>query len=135
MVRAIWVEDMNKVERTRTLQEDLEKYGYKLTLYEFTNLLERELSIGRANEIINSFKNRKVAVLSTAYDAPANIGYGIIKLKNENGFYISYMKTKPHGPPEIRLIIENREEFRTWIKCFVQEIQKQYIKIEKPPGE
>lgn len=124
MVRAIWVEDMDKVERTNTLREDLEKFGYKLTLDEFTNLLERELSIEKTNDIVKTLKERKVAVLGAAYDAPTMIGYGIMRLESENGFYISYMKLKPGGSPEVRLIVENEQEFKTWFRCFVQDIKK-----------
>lgn len=72
MVRAIWVENMDKVERTKALQNGLEKYGYKLTSDEFTNLLEGALSIEKTDDIIDSFKDRKVAVLITAYDTPIN---------------------------------------------------------------
>jgi Lhr-like helicase len=125
MVKAIWVEDMDKVERTNALREDLEKYGFKLTLDEFANLLEGKLSIKKTNDIVNTLKEQKVAVLGAAYNAPTMIGYGIMKLKNENGFYISYMKVKPSGSPEVRLIIENEQEFRSWLRCFVQDIKHQ----------
>jgi len=124
MVKAIWVEDMDKVERTKALQDDLEKFGYKLTLDEFTNLLEGKLSIEKTNDIVNTIKNRKVAVLGAAYNAPTMIGYGIMSLEKDNGFYISYMKLKPGGSPEVRLIIENEQEFRSWFRCFVQDISK-----------
>ena len=115
---------MDKVERTNALKDVLEKFGYKLTIDEFTNLLEGELSIEKTNDIVNTLNERKVAVLGAAYDAPTMIGYGIMRLKNENGFYISYMKLKPGGSPEVRLIIENEQEFRSWFRCFVQDISK-----------
>lgn len=127
MVKAIWVEDMNAVDRTNVLQDNLEKYGYKITFDDFINLLKEEIHIDKVVDFIKSFKDRKISLMTAInLDTPSIVGYGIMKCKNKNGFYISYMRRKPGGQPEIRLIIENEHEFKTWIKCFAQHAKHQY---------
>jgi len=132
MVRAIWVEDMNNmVERTETLEKELERYGYKLSLNDLADVLTKRMSKERVKEVIASLKERKIGLITAVHEeCPTMVGYGTMRLENKNGFYISYLKRMPDGTPEIRIIIENEKEFRTWLRCFAEQIQTQYIKIK-----
>lgn len=132
MVRAIWVEDINDmVERTEVLKKEMEKYGYKLSLNDLADVLTKRMPKEKVKEVIDSLKDRKIGLIMAVHEeCPTMVGYGTMRLENKNGFYISYLKKMPDGTPEIRLIIENKKEFRTWLRCFAEQIQKQYIKIK-----
>jgi len=117
MVRAIWVEGMGSVERTETLRRELVDYGYKLSEDELTRLFKKKGLI----DLIDYLKKRRVATIGTMYEAPTMATYGIMRLNKEYGFYISYLKLKPEGFPEVRLVIENEQEFQAWIEGFTQE--------------
>jgi hypothetical protein len=117
MVKAIWVEGMNSVERTETLRRELLNHGYKLSLDELSQLFEKK----GLSDLIDQLKKRRVATIGTKYEAPTMATYGIMRLNQEYGFYISYLKLRPEGFPEVRLVIENEREFEAWIQGFTQE--------------
>lgn len=122
MVKAIWVEDINSpVERTEVLRKEIEKVGFRLSTKEFIPLLRKNKL---NSHTIASIEDRNVTIIGARYDCPYMMAYGTMRIEEEYGFYISCMKLKESGFPEVRLIIDNKVEFETWFQGFIRELQQ-----------
>jgi len=117
MVRGIWVEQLDAIKRTEILKTELRSHGYKLSATELVNLLKRKVE----EKIINKITSRKVCVIGS-HQTPTMIAIGMMRLNSEYGFYFSILKMRPGEYPEMRLIIENEQEFESWFECFVKEL-------------
>lgn len=124
MVKGIWVEGLDKVKRTELLKNELKSQGYKLSSDELVDLLKGKLG----EKIINKITSRKVCVIGP-HQTPTMIAIGMMRLNNEYGFYFTILKTGSEGYPEMRLIIENEQEFENWFDCFAKELSRHPIEI------
>ena len=123
MVKAIWVEDIqDPVKRTSALELALRQNGYKITRTAFADLLRKN----GAERLLDYFENHRI-VVGPVPNGNGGLAYGIMRLDDKYAFYITNLKLKPEGFPEFRIIIENVEEFDSWLVGFIQMAKSQII--------
>lgn len=109
--------------RTNLILNIIKNNGYVLSFNELTQFMKTKLPPNKLKIFINYVQKRHIAsILEMNNKFPLNVNsYNIIKIDNDIcGFYISRIKLNYGGLPEIRLIIENEEEFEIlWLKNFV----------------
>jgi len=121
MVKSIWAEGMQEIERTKILEEELTKYGYKMQTQEFFKLLEEFVRLKEDNWKLMRSKKVMGFPRYVCSEATETVGYYTMKLDNGiQGFYITYLKLKPEGAPEVRLVIENEKEFVIFLEKYLR---------------
>lgn len=111
--------------RTDLIKKTLKKFGYKMSMEEFKHLVAtKSLPERQAESLIKRLGERRIAS-AVSISEELIIGYSVMKLGSTCGFYISRNKRRPDSPPEVRLIIENEEEFEVvWLDRFITSLNK-----------
>lgn len=121
--------DVDKItsakKRTDLIKKTLKKFGYKMSMEEFKNLVAtKSLPERQAESLIKRLGERRIAS-AVSINEELIIGYSVMKLGSMCGFYISRNKGRPDSPPEVRLIVENKEEFEVvWLDRFINSLNK-----------
>ena len=121
--------DVDKItsakKRTDLIKKTLKKFGYKMSMEEFKHLVAtKSLPERQAESLIKRLGERRIAS-AVSINEELIIGYSVMKLGSMCGFYINRNKRRPDSPPEVRLIIENEEEFEVvWLDRFINSLNK-----------
>jgi len=121
--------DVDKItsakKRTDLIKKTLKKFGYKMSMEEFKHLVAtKSLPERQAESLIKHLGERRIAS-AVSINEELIIGYSVMKLGSMCGFYINRNKRRPDSPPEVRLIIENEEEFEVvWLDRFINSLNK-----------
>lgn len=121
--------DVDKItsakKRTDLIKKTLKEFGYKMSMEEFKHLVAtKSLPEKQAESLIKYLGERRIAS-TMSVNEELIIGYSVMRLGSTCGFYISRNKKRPDSPPEVRLIIENEEEFEVvWLDRFIECLNK-----------
>lgn len=121
-----------KFQRTKLLIKAIRSYGYITSLDDYVSKIEGAVSPFFLDRYIREFGKRRMSgVYELGVDPSSMIGYGIVKLTRKKcGFYISRVNLKWRSEPEIRMIIEDEDEFKVlWLHNYVRILKKGEFEI------
>lgn len=122
-----YASEEGKIPRTKLLLKTIKKFGYKTSIDDYIGKIEEAISPFFLDKFIQEFRKRRMTGLyELGVDPSSMIGYGIVKLTTEKcGFYISRVNLKWRSEPEIRMIIEDEDEFKVlWLHNYVRILKK-----------
>lgn len=123
MTRIIDVQECtDERKRTKLILKAIRKSGYRVSVHDYIGMIENAVPPDFLEKFVEGFRKRRMTSMSEfGIDPFSMISYNVAKLNREEcGFYISRLNLRYGRDPELRIIIEDEDEFKIlWLHNYI----------------
>ncbi len=116
-------EHTDERKRTKLILKAIRKSGHRASIHDYISMIESAVSPDFLEKFVEGFRKRRMTGMSEfGIDPFSMIGYNVMKLNREEcGFYISRLNLRYGRDPELRIIIEDEDEFKVlWLHNYMR---------------